>query len=104
MFTLLFLAYSRFWLTRAWSTQSSTIFMWVAGITQGLMWRSYDQMGFLQYSFSETVQAMHPFYIIRVIGGLLYLTGALIMVYNVRKTIVSGNERNAVAAQTYAGG
>lgn len=78
--------------------------MWVAGITQGLMWRSYDQMGFLQYSFSETVQAMHPFYIIRVIGGLLYLTGALIMVYNVRKTIVSGNERNAVAAQTYAGG
>ena len=62
--------------------------MWVAGITQGLMWRSYDSQGFLQYSFSESVQAMHPFYIIRAFGGLLYVAGMLIMLYNVRKTIV----------------
>lgn len=61
--------------------------MWVSGIMQGLMWRSYDDMGFLQYSFVETVQAMHPFYVIRALGGLLYLGGALIMVYNFWRTI-----------------
>ena len=56
--------------------------MWVSGIMQGLMWRAYDTLGFLQYSFAETVDAMHPFYVIRVLGGLLYLSGAVIMVYN----------------------
>ncbi len=61
--------------------------MWVSGIMQGLMWRSYDDMGFLQYSFVESVAAMHPFYIIRALGGLLYLSGALIMVYNIWRTI-----------------
>ncbi len=61
--------------------------MWVAGITQGLMWREYDQLGFLVYSFVETVAAMHPFYLIRVLGGLLYLTGALLMAFNVWKTV-----------------
>lgn len=63
--------------------------MWVAGISQGLMWRAYDSQGFLQYSFVEVVQAMHPYYLIRAIGGMLYLTGFLIMVYNVWKTIIS---------------
>lgn len=61
--------------------------MWVSGIMQGLMWRSYDNMGFLEYSFVETVMAMHPFYLIRALGGLLYLIGALIMVYNFYRTI-----------------
>ncbi len=61
--------------------------MWVSGIMQGLMWRSYDEMGFLQYSFVESVMAMKPFYIIRVMGGLLYLIGAVIMTYNFWKTI-----------------
>jgi len=56
--------------------------MWISGILQGLMWRSYDSLGFLQYSFVETVEAMHPFYVIRALGGVLFLTGALIMVYN----------------------
>lgn len=64
--------------------------MWIAGIMQGLMWRSYDAMGFLEYSFSETVQAMHPYYVIRALGGLLYLGGALIMVYNLIKTVKCG--------------
>jgi cytochrome c oxidase cbb3-type subunit 1 len=63
--------------------------MWVAGIMQGLMWRSYNSQGFLEYSFSEVVQAMHPYYFIRALGGVLYLAGALIMVYNVWKTIKS---------------
>ncbi|MDO8290312.1 MAG: cytochrome-c oxidase, cbb3-type subunit I [Parvibaculum sp.] len=61
--------------------------MWVSGILQGLMWRAYDTQGFLEYSFVETVAAMHPFYAIRALGGLLYLTGTLIMVYNCWRTI-----------------
>ena len=64
--------------------------MWVSGIMQGLMWRSYDSMGFLEYSFVESVMAMHPFYVIRALGGVLFLGGGLIMVYNLYKTI-NGN-------------
>ncbi len=60
--------------------------MWVSGIMQGLMWRAYDELGFLQYSFVETVQAMHPFYLIRAMGGVLFLTGALVMAYNLWRT------------------
>lgn len=60
--------------------------MWVAGILQGLMWRAYDNLGFLQYSFVETVEAMHVPYIIRAIGGLLFVAGSLIMVYNLWRT------------------
>lgn len=75
--------------------------MWIAGIMQGLMWRSYDSMGFLQYSFVETVMAMHPYYIIRALGGILFLTGALIMVYNVRRTI-KGTEHLIIATDKEA--
>ena len=60
--------------------------MWVSGIMQGLMWRAYDNLGFLQYSFVETVQAMYPFYLIRALGGTLFLIGALLMVYNLWRT------------------
>ncbi|UJX43861.1 cytochrome-c oxidase, cbb3-type subunit I [Xanthobacter sp. YC-JY1] len=63
--------------------------MWVAGILQGLMWRAYTQLGFLEYSFIETVEAMHPLYVIRALGGILFLTGALIMAWNVWKTITT---------------
>jgi cytochrome c oxidase cbb3-type subunit 1 len=51
------------------------------------MWRSYTSLGFLEYSFIETVQAMHPFYVIRALGGGLFLCGALIMAFNVWRTI-----------------
>ena len=61
--------------------------MWVSGIMQGLMWRAYDELGFLQYSFVESVEAMHPYYIIRALGGILFLLGALIMVYNLWRTM-----------------
>ncbi|NBO17674.1 MAG: cytochrome-c oxidase, cbb3-type subunit I [Proteobacteria bacterium] len=71
--------------------------MWVAGIMQGLMWRAYDSMGFLEYSFVETVEAMHPYYIIRALGGLLYLSGMLIMIYNCWKTVNGGCERAKTA-------
>jgi cytochrome c oxidase cbb3-type subunit 1 len=64
--------------------------MWVSGIMQGLMWRSYTSLGFLEYSFIETVEAMHPFYLIRALGGSLFLIGALLMAYNVWRTIYPG--------------
>ena len=60
--------------------------MWVSGIMQGLMWRTYNALGFLEYSFVETVEAMHPYYLIRALGGILFLIGALIMVYNLWQT------------------
>ncbi|MDJ0949568.1 MAG: cytochrome-c oxidase, cbb3-type subunit I [Alphaproteobacteria bacterium] len=60
--------------------------MWVGGITQGLMWRAYDELGFLQYSFAETVEAMHPYYVIRALGGVLFLLGSFVMVYNLIRT------------------
>ena len=56
---------------------------------QGLMWRAYDELGFLQYSFVETVAAMHPFYFIRMLGGILFLSGGLIMAYNMWRTVRS---------------
>lgn len=61
--------------------------MWVAGITQGLMWREYNSEGYLVYSFVESVASMFPFYVIRALGGVLYLTGALLMAFNVWRTI-----------------
>ncbi len=66
--------------------------MWVAGIMQGLMWREYGADGYLVYSFSEVVKAMHPFYLMRAAGGLLYLAGFLIMAWNIWQTI-RGNLR-----------
>ncbi|MBE9552826.1 MAG: cytochrome-c oxidase, cbb3-type subunit I [Proteobacteria bacterium] len=67
--------------------------MWVSGIMQGLMWRTYDSLGFLEYSFVETVEAMHPYYLIRALGGILFLIGSLIMVYNLWQT-AKGNVRD----------
>jgi cytochrome c oxidase cbb3-type subunit 1 len=76
--------------------------MWVSGIMQGLMWRAYDELGFLQYSFVETVAAMHPFYLIRAVGGLLFLGGALIMVYNLIQTMRGAVPRTALPAAAAA--
>jgi cytochrome c oxidase cbb3-type subunit I len=61
--------------------------MWVSGIMQGLMWREYDDQGFLVYSFAETTAAMYPYYVMRVLGGVLYLAGLFVMIFNVWKTI-----------------
>ena len=63
--------------------------MWVAGIMEGLMWRAYDQFGFLQYSFVESVSAVHPYFVIRMLGGVLFLLGTLIMIFNMVMTVVS---------------
>jgi len=66
--------------------------MWVSGILQGLMWRAYTNLGFLEYSFVETVEAMHPFYVIRALGGLLFLAGAIVMAWNLWKTVTAAEE------------
>ncbi len=63
--------------------------MWISGIMQGLMWRAFDADGTLTYSFVESVQAMHPYYVVRFLGGLLYLSGMLIMAYNIARTIMA---------------
>ena len=64
-----------------------TASMWVAGITQGLMWREYGADGYLVNSFADTVAALKPMYALRVLGGLFYLSGAIVLVYNVWMTI-----------------
>ncbi len=61
--------------------------MWVSGVMQGLMWRAVNADGTLTYSFVESVQAMHPFYIVRFLGGTFFLVGMLVMAYNIWRTI-----------------
>ncbi|MGV6849549.1 MAG: cytochrome-c oxidase, cbb3-type subunit I [Marinibacterium sp.] len=68
--------------------------MWVSGIMEGLMWREVDAQGFLVNSFADTVSAKFPMYVVRGLGGAMYLTGALIMVWNLWMTI-----RGAVPAR-----
>jgi cytochrome c oxidase cbb3-type subunit I len=72
--------------------------MWVSGIMQGLMWREVDAQGFLVNSFADSVAAMHPMYIVRATGGILYLTGGILMGYNIYKTIVGAGEARALRA------
>ncbi|MFM6831224.1 MAG: cytochrome-c oxidase, cbb3-type subunit I [Novosphingobium sp.] len=67
--------------------------MWVAGITQGLMWREYGADGYLVNSFAETVVALKPMFFLRAFGGLLYLSGAVVMTVNVWRTIL-GHSRD----------
>ena len=69
--------------------------MWVSGVTQGLMWRAVNADGTLTYSFIQSVQASHPFYIVRFVGGALFLSGMLIMLYNTLKTIGAGKPAEA---------
>ncbi|MCC5796529.1 MAG: cytochrome-c oxidase, cbb3-type subunit I [Methylophaga sp.] len=61
--------------------------MWVAGIMQGLMWRAYDEYGNLAYTFVESMVQMHPYYVMRTIGGLIFFLGAVVMLFNVTVTI-----------------
>jgi hypothetical protein len=63
--------------------------MWIAGVMQGLMWRAVNPDGTLVYSFVESVKATFPFYVIRLLGGLLYLSGMLIMAWNVVMTVAA---------------
>jgi cytochrome c oxidase cbb3-type subunit I len=64
--------------------------MWIAGVMQGLMWRAVNPDGTLVYSFVESVKATYPFYVIRLGGGVMYLSGMFIMAWNVLKTMQIG--------------
>ncbi|HEY4559698.1 MAG TPA: cytochrome-c oxidase, cbb3-type subunit I [Lysobacter sp.] len=66
--------------------------MWIAGVTQGLMWRATNADGTLTYSFVESLNATYPYYLIRLGGGLLVVGGMLLMGWNVLKTIAAGRE------------
>jgi cytochrome c oxidase cbb3-type subunit 1 len=90
-----------FWLSTI-GTVVYIVAMWVSGIMQGLMWRDYDEFGTLSYTFVESVAAMHPYYAMRTIGGLIFNIGAWIMLYNVVMTVrrASASRRiDAVTAQ-----
>ncbi len=69
--------------------------MWIAGVMQGLMWRAVNDDGTLTYSFIESLEATYPYYAVRLLGGVVFLAGTLIMAYNVWKTIAEG-EKNAM--------
>jgi cytochrome c oxidase cbb3-type subunit 1 len=70
--------------------------MWIAGVMQGLMWRAVGEDGALTYTFVESVKATYPFYAIRLLGGLLYLGGMLVMTYNMVKTIANAKAADAM--------
>jgi len=80
-----------------WSTIGVVLYiasMWIAGVAQGLMWRATNDDGTLTYSFAQSVNAMYPFYTIRLIGGAMFFAGMLLMAYNVWKTIAAGRVVN----------
>ncbi|MDX9952039.1 MAG: cytochrome-c oxidase, cbb3-type subunit I [Methylophilaceae bacterium] len=68
--------------------------MWIAGVMQGLMWRGVNPDGTLTYTFVESVKATYPFYALRLLGGLLYLGGMVVMLWNVLKTASNGQSVN----------
>ena len=74
-----------------WLALSGTLIyvfaMWNSGIIQGLMWRTYNESGTLAYSFLQSMEEMHPYYIARAIGGLFFLIGAIAGCYNIWMTI-----------------
>ena len=69
--------------------------MWIAGVMQGLMWRAVNADGTLAYSFVESVKGSYPFWAIRWLGGVLFLSGMLLMAYNMFKTIAGGKTEDA---------
>jgi len=83
-----------FWLATV-GTVLYIVSMWVNGILQGLMWRAVNQDGTLTYSFVEAMEASHHGYFVRVLGGALFLTGMLVMAYNVWQTVRSGSSVKA---------
>jgi cytochrome c oxidase cbb3-type subunit 1 len=96
---------AHFW-TATIGTVIYIVAMWVSGIMQGLMWRAYDEYGTLAYTFVESVDAMHPYYAMRAVGGAIFLTGALLMLINVvmtvRQSVSQGSLQQARAAAAAA--
>lgn len=74
--------------------------MWVTGIMEGLMWREVDDQGFLVNAFADTVEAKFPMYVVRGLGGVMFLTGALIMCWNLWMTVFHGREKAPAGTST----
>jgi cytochrome c oxidase cbb3-type subunit 1 len=90
-----------FWLATI-GTVIYIVAMWVSGIMQGLMWRDYDEYGSLSYTFVESASAMHPYYVMRTIGGLIFNIGTVIALFNIVMTVTKAGalrSPNAVAAR-----
>ncbi|MCG9682891.1 cytochrome-c oxidase, cbb3-type subunit I [Vibrio sp. Isolate23] len=79
---------AHFWLATI-GTVLYIVAMWISGVMQGLMWRAVNSDGTLTYSFVESVQASYPFYFVRFLGGLIFLTGMFLMAYNTYKTVTA---------------
>ncbi len=65
--------------------------MWISGVMQGLMWRAVNSDCTLMYSFVQSLEASHPFYVMRFLGGVFIVTGMLVMAYNVYRTVSAKN-------------
>ncbi|MBT5218060.1 MAG: hypothetical protein HOM16_01070 [Woeseia sp.] len=61
--------------------------MWGAGISQGLLWFSLDSLGELRYSFTDIMAATNPYYVLRLVAGIVFLSGTLLMAYNLTRTV-----------------
>jgi cytochrome c oxidase cbb3-type subunit 1 len=81
-----------FWLSTIGTVVYITA-MWIAGVMQGLMWRSVEADGALTYSFVESLKATYPFYAMRLAGGVIFLSGMFVMAWNVWKTIAGQEAR-----------
>ncbi|MBL8785794.1 MAG: cytochrome-c oxidase, cbb3-type subunit I [Deltaproteobacteria bacterium] len=74
--------------------------MWISGISQGLMWRATSDSGRLTYDFLETTRSIWPMYVMRAVGGFLYLAGWFILLWNVWKTVRSGKATDVTVTAT----
>jgi cytochrome c oxidase cbb3-type subunit 1 len=80
-----------FWLATI-GTVLYIVSMWISGVMQGLMWRAVNADGTLTYSFVESLEASYPFYFVRFIGGCFFLSGMLLMAYNVIRTVKASKD------------
>jgi len=83
------LANTHFWLALA-GTMLYILSMWAAGVSQSLLWLTLDEHGEVKYSFVEVMRAIAPYYLLRLLGGVLFLSGAVLMAVNLAKTFESG--------------
>jgi cytochrome c oxidase cbb3-type subunit I/II len=116
-FGILYWLIPRMWKTELYSKKLANFHFWIgtlgivfyasamywSGITQSLMWKQFTPLGVLQYpNFLETVLQIVPMYIIRMIGGSLYILGIFVMVYNLVKTAKQGKFESEEAAEAPA--
>jgi cytochrome c oxidase cbb3-type subunit I/II len=102
-FGMIYWLLPRLWKTKLYSEKLANIHFWIgtigivvyiismywAGLTQGLMWRAFDETGVLRYDFMQTVERLIPLYWVRMVGGTLYLAGVILMAYNMVRTMMT---------------